>query len=81
MLTDVMIRNTRAGADVQLPRRIAATVAVAPSEAEDRVYDLVSHFVAERYRAAGGKPASTLALDLMQRQVTASSLRKRSAVP
>ena len=72
MLTDVMIRNTRAAADVQLPRRIAATVAVAPSESEDRVYDLVSHFVAERYRAAGGKPTSTLALDLMQRQAGSS---------
>jgi SNF2 family DNA or RNA helicase len=72
MLADVMIRNTRAAADVQLPRRIAATVAVAPSEGEDHMYDLVSHFVAERYRAAGGKPASTLALDLMQRQAGSS---------
>jgi superfamily II DNA or RNA helicase len=72
MLGDVMIRNTRAAADVQLPRRIAATVAVAPSETEDRVYDLVSHFVAERYRAAGGKHAPTLALDLMQRQAGSS---------
>jgi SNF2 family DNA or RNA helicase len=71
MLGDVMIRNTRAAADVQLPRRIAATVTVTPSEAEDRIYDLVSHFVAERYRVAG-KPTSTLALDLLQRQAGSS---------
>ena len=50
MLGDVMIRNTRAAADVQLPRRIAATVAVTPSETEARLYEAVSHFVAERYR-------------------------------
>src|SRR5271157_3727350 len=62
LLGDVMIRNTRAAADVQLPRRIAASVPVAPSETEARVYDMVSHFVAQRYRPAEGRRAPPLAL-------------------
>jgi SNF2 family DNA or RNA helicase len=72
MLGEVMIRNTRAAADVQLPRRIAATVTVAPSEAEARLYDLVSQFVARRYRTKEGPRGSGMALDLMQRQAGSS---------
>jgi SNF2 family DNA or RNA helicase len=72
MLSDVMIRNTRAAADVQLPHRIAATVLVTPSEAERRMYEMVSHFIAGRYRTATGKKAPPLALDLMQRQAGSS---------
>jgi len=72
LLGDVMIRNTRAAADVQLPRRIAASVPVAPSKAEAQVYDMVSHFVAQRYRPAEGRRAPPMALDLMQRQAGSS---------
>jgi len=72
LLGDVMIRNTRAAADVQLPRRIAASVPVAPSKIEAQVYDMVSHFVAQRYRPAEGRRAPPLALDLMQRQAGSS---------
>jgi SNF2 family DNA or RNA helicase len=72
MLGDVMIRNTRAAADVQLPHRVAATVLVAPSEAEARMYEMVSRFIAGRYRTASGKKAPPLALDLMQRQAGSS---------
>jgi SNF2 family DNA or RNA helicase len=68
LLGDVMIRNTRAAADVQLPRRIAATVAVPPSETETRIYDMVSHFVAQRFR----RSAPALALELLQRQAGSS---------
>jgi len=68
LLSDVMIRNTRAAADVHLPRRIAASVAVPPSEMEARIYDTVSHFVAERFRQATPR----LALELMQRQAGSS---------
>jgi SNF2 family DNA or RNA helicase len=68
----VMIRNTRAAADVQLPHRVAATVLVTPSEAEARMYEMVSHFIAGRYRTAAGKKAPPLALDLMQRQAGSS---------
>jgi SNF2 family DNA or RNA helicase len=72
MLGEVMIRNTRAAADVQLPHRVAATVLVTPSEAEARMYETVSHFIAGRYRTATGKKAPPLALDLMQRQAGSS---------
>jgi SNF2 family DNA or RNA helicase len=72
MLGDVMIRNTRAAADVQLPRRIAATVHVAPSAPEAQIYDMVSQFVAGRYRPAAGKQAPPFALDLIQRQAGSS---------
>jgi len=72
MLGEVMIRNTRAAADVQLPHRVAASVVVAPSEQEARVYDMVSHFVAGRYRPGDGRPAAPRVLDLMQRQAGSS---------
>jgi SNF2 family DNA or RNA helicase len=72
MLGEVMIRNTRAAADVQLPHRVAATVLVTPSEAEARMYEMVSYFIAGRYRTASGKKAPPLALDLMQRQAGSS---------
>jgi len=72
MLGEVMIRNTRAAADVLLPHRIAASVIVPPSEAEARLYEEVSHFVAGRYRLAGRRPLAAQALDLMQRQAGSS---------
>ena len=54
MLGDVMIRNTRAAADVQLPRRIAASVAVPPSQTEAAA---LRHGVAVRGRNGTGKEA------------------------
>jgi superfamily II DNA or RNA helicase len=80
MLGDVMIRNTRAAADVQLPRRIAATVTVPPSEAEAQVYKMVSGFVGGRYRQATGNRAPAMALDLMQRQAGSSPMALRHSV-
>ncbi len=72
MLREVMIRNTRAAADVQLPHRIAASVVVAPSKPESRVYDMASRFVSARYRPVEGRRAPSLALDLMLRQAGSS---------
>ena len=80
MLGDVMIRNTRAAADVHLPRRIAASVAITPSETEAQIYDLVSKFVAGRYKPKEGKGAPRMALDLMQRQAGSSPLALSRAV-
>jgi len=80
MLGEVMIRNTRAAADVQLPRRIAASVSIAPSETEARIYDLVSKFVASRYHPAEGKAAPRMALDLLQRQAGSSPVAIGRAV-
>jgi len=72
MLGDVMIRNTRAAADVKLPRRIAASVPVAPSNIESDLYDRVSRFVAGLYRQPSGKHAPHGALDVMLRQAGSS---------
>ena len=72
MLGEVMIRNTRAAADVKLPRRIAASVPVTPSKTEAETYDRVSRFVAGRYRQPSGKQAPPGALDLMLRQAGSS---------
>jgi superfamily II DNA or RNA helicase len=72
MLGEVMIRNTRAAADVSLPRRIAASVPVTPSKTEEETYGRLSRFVASRYRQSSGKQAPPGALDLMLRQAGSS---------
>ena len=80
LLGDVMIRNTRAAADVQLPRRIAATVPVTPSAAEAQVYEMVSHFVAAQYRAPEERRQPPRVLDLMLRQAGSSPPALRRSV-
>ena len=80
MLGEVMIRNTRAAADVQLPHRIAATVTVPPSEAEAEVYRMVSKFVGERYRQTHANRTPGMVLDLMQRQAGSSPMALRHSV-
>jgi SNF2 family DNA or RNA helicase len=80
LLGDVMIRNTRAAADVQLPHRIAATVPVAPSPAEAQTYELVSHFVAGQYRAPDDRRPPPRVLDLMLRQAGSSPPALRRSV-
>ena len=72
LLAEVMVRNTRAAADVHLPHRIAATVRVESSLAEERLYELVSGYVARRYQADGVSQRSSMVLDLMQRQAGSS---------
>jgi len=80
LLGDVMIRNTRAAADVQLPRRIAATVPVAPSAVEAQVYEMVSHFVAAQYRAPQERRQPPRVFDLMLRQAGSSPPALRRSV-
>lgn len=80
LLADVMIRNTRAAADVQLPRRIAATVPVTPSTAEAETYEMVSRFVAAQYRAREERRAPPRVLDLMLRQAGSSPPALRRSV-
>jgi superfamily II DNA or RNA helicase len=72
LLGEVMIRNTRAAADVQLPHRIAATVTVEPSETEARIYEAASRFVADRYRQRDRKRISPMTLHQLQRQAGSS---------
>jgi superfamily II DNA or RNA helicase len=80
LLAEVMIRNTRAAADVQLPRRIAATVLVTPSPAEAQIYEMVSRFVAAQYRAPEDRRPPRRSLDLMLRQAGSSPPALRRSV-
>jgi SNF2 family DNA or RNA helicase len=72
LLAEVMVRNTRSAADVSLPHRIAASVVTPASAAEAQLYQMVSEFVARRYRDAGHRTAS-VALHLLQRQAGSSA--------
>jgi superfamily II DNA or RNA helicase len=69
LLAEVMVRNTRSVADVRLPNRVAASLVVPPSPEEERLYEMVTAFVAERYQA-GGQPA--FLLGSLQRQAGSS---------
>jgi superfamily II DNA or RNA helicase len=71
LLSEVMVRNTRSVADVSLAPRVAASVVVPPSPAEERLYAMVSDYVAGRYRVA--KSTSDLALHVLQRQAGSSA--------
>jgi SNF2 family DNA or RNA helicase len=77
LLKEVMIRNTRAVADVQLPHRIASSVVVQPSAAEAELYALVSSFVQRNYKTGGALP---LAFEWMQRHAGSSPHSLRQAV-
>lgn len=59
LLWDVMIRNTRSAIDLKLPKRFAATLRLAPSEGERRLYEDVTRLVRER---SGALPNQTLRL-------------------
>lgn len=69
LLAEVMVRNTRSAADVRLPHRVAASVVAPPSPAEAQLYDLVTSFVAGRYRPGG---RWEVALEWLQRQAGSS---------
>jgi superfamily II DNA or RNA helicase len=77
LLKEVMIRNTRAVADVRLPHRIASSIVVPPSDAEAELYALVSSFVQRNYKTGGGL---SLAFEWMQRHAGSSPHSLRQAV-
>lgn len=72
LLAEVMVRNTRSAVDVRLPHRVAASVVVPPSPAEEQLYGMVSSYVGARYRQSKG-PAQSLGLHLLQRQAGSSA--------
>ncbi|MBI3050205.1 MAG: DEAD/DEAH box helicase family protein [Acidobacteria bacterium] len=49
LLREVMVRNTRSHIDVRLPRRLAATEVVPPTEAESELQQQLSSYVRARY--------------------------------
>ena len=69
LLSDVMIRNTRAHIDLKLPRRLAATIRVEPDESERDVLNAVDEVIRARYAGAPG----TKRLGLMTLQMQAGS--------
>ncbi len=77
LLKEVMIRNTRAVADVRLPHRIASSIVVRPSDAEAELYALVSSFVQRNYKTGG---TMSLAFEWMQRHAGSSPHSLRHAV-
>src|SRR5262249_61459861 len=64
-LRDVMVRHRRSEVALMLPRRVAATVRVAPGPEEAELYRVGSERVRERARAAA--PNELLALRAIQR--------------
>ncbi len=53
LLTDVMVRNRRATTAVALTRRVARTVTVAPTSAEQTLYTELSEFLRQSCRSGG----------------------------
>jgi SNF2 family DNA or RNA helicase len=70
LLREVMVRNTRAHIDVRLPRRLAATIVVEPSDEEAAYLADVSAWIRERYTRASG--LDRLALMTLQQQAGSS---------
>lgn len=69
LLSEVMIRNTRAHIDLKLPRRLAATMRVEPDQSERDVLEAVDEIIRTRYAAA----PHTQRLGLMTLQMQAGS--------
>jgi superfamily II DNA or RNA helicase len=70
LLREVMIRNTRAHIDVRLPRRLAATEVVKPTEAETDLQQRLSSYVRVRY--ADGARTDRWRLMMLQMQAGSS---------
>jgi superfamily II DNA or RNA helicase len=70
LLREVMIRNTRAHIDVRLPRRLAATEVVTPTEAETKLQQGLATYVRLRY--AGSERTNRWRLMMLQMQAGSS---------
>jgi SNF2 family DNA or RNA helicase len=78
LLREVMIRNTRAHIDVRLPRRLAATEVVSPTESEFDVQELLSPYIGARY--ADGARTDRWRLMMLQMQAGSSPAALRAAL-
>ena len=76
LLADVMVRNTRAQVNIQLPRRRAYTVRLKLTPEEQALYKGVSHFVREAFRTGAGGVQKFI-LQLLQREVGSSAMAVR----
>ncbi|MCK4306050.1 MAG: DEAD/DEAH box helicase, partial [Candidatus Eisenbacteria sp.] len=73
LLSEVMVRNTRALAGLRLPPRHATTVTVEPAGFEQELYDRLSKLVRTNYRKAGAaRGLNRLTLRMLQREAGSS---------
>lgn len=70
LLSEVMVRNTRAHIDLKLPRRLAATEKVKPEAIEAEILEELAAFIRTRYDSAA--PAERLRLMTLQMQAGSS---------
>lgn len=78
LLQEVMIRNTRAHIDIRLPRRLAATEVVSPTEAEADLQEQLSSYVRARY--ADGADTNRWRLMMLQMQAGSSPAALHAAL-
>ena len=76
LLADVMVRNTRAQVNVQLPRRRAYTIRLKLTPEEQALYDGVSNFVRTSFRTRSGSVQKFI-LQTLQREVGSSAVAVR----
>jgi len=75
LLREVMIRNTRAHIDVRLPRRLAATEVVAPTDAEAELLEQLASCVRAQYATGGTTDRWRLMMLQMQAGSSPAALR------
>ena len=78
LLREVMIRNTRAHIDVRLPRRLAATEVVSPTEAEAELQQRLASYIHGRY--VDGARTDRWRLMMLQMQAGSSPAALGAAV-
>nr|WP_152401403.1 SNF2-related protein [Paenibacillus cellulositrophicus] len=71
-LAKVMIRNRRGEGPVQFTKRTVRNVSLQLSPEEQALYDGVTSFVKNQYKASGGNLSSMLSLVTLQREVCSS---------
>jgi superfamily II DNA or RNA helicase len=75
LLREVMIRNTRAHIDVRLPRRLAATEVIAPTNAEGELHERLASFICAQYGTGGTTDRWRLMMLQMQAGSSPAALR------
>jgi superfamily II DNA or RNA helicase len=78
LLREVMVRNTRAHIDLQLPKRIAATHIVRPASEEAHVLDVLAAVIRDRYNTATA--ADRWRMTLLQMQAGSGPAALRAAL-
>ncbi|MBI4264837.1 MAG: DEAD/DEAH box helicase [Acidobacteria bacterium] len=78
LLREVMVRNTRAHIDVRLPRRLAATEVVSPTDAESDLQQQLSSYVRARY--PDGARTDRWRVMMLQMQAGSSPAALRAAL-